>query len=175
MAIEVANMQNEIWNEILKENEDKRLREDGTLATSSKDIRRLLERFYDPILPANALRFHIQDVRGMPHKEAVTRTIAGKDITCTVAFANELSTKKWKKIPRPSGFFGPKWPPETVDDFLGCSTLGEPCMECEFDDSKETRHQQYEKWCAKMYDFWLDNIRLCEISKGPGTRPEGFG
>ncbi|KAH7413699.1 hypothetical protein DE146DRAFT_3357 [Phaeosphaeria sp. MPI-PUGE-AT-0046c] len=163
------DVQQAIFDDLMKENRGNRVhRRDGKTTTNSKDIRRLLEGMYNPVLPPDALCFHVQDAKGLPLREAVIRNIGGEDIACTVAFTNELSAKAWEKIERPSGFFGPKWPPETVDDLLGCSTLGEPCVECEFGDKKDNPHQQYEAWSAKMYDFWLDKIRLSQISEDAG-------
>lgn len=139
----------------------------GKLTVTAKQRRKLLEKIYDSSLPSNEVYFYTQTLGGLP-RERVDTKIGKRFIPCTVAFQNELPAREWEGVKRPPSFLGPKWPPKSVSDLLGCSTLKDICIECEFGDSKIENGKQYRIWSAKMYDFWLDNIRLYRVSDQVG-------
>jgi hypothetical protein len=133
-------------------------------------IRKLLRQFYDP-QPTTNIHFYIQNADGCPTAKVETQ-IAGESIPCTVAFTNELNASDWRSVEKPENFTGPKWPPRTVSDLLGCSTIKETCVECAFSEITIALGEVYLAWASQMYNFWLDNIRLCRIPavKGYGLK-----
>jgi hypothetical protein len=113
------------------------------------------------------LRFYIQDQQGCPTKKVPT-TLAGEDLECTLAFQNDLEADAWIEQDRPKTFKRLTWPPETVADLLGCSSLGDVCVLCATAPEEVTQDEQYEKWLNKMHDFWLDNLQINRCADGRG-------
>jgi hypothetical protein len=113
------------------------------------------------------LHFYIQDQDGCPTKKVPT-TLVGEDLECTVAFQNDLEADAWIEQDRPKTFKRLTWPPETVADLLGCSSLGDVCVLCATAPEEVTQDEQYEKWLNKMHDFWLDNLQINRCADGRG-------
>jgi hypothetical protein len=121
-----------------------------------------LRYLYDPRAIKGPINFYCQSPDGCPLAKVPSR-VAGETIHCTVASINQLRADIWKDQGRPEDFGASAWPPTVVAHLLGCSTVGDVCMQCKMKKSRIHTADEYLDWSAEMYSFWLDNIRLSRI------------
>jgi hypothetical protein len=133
---------------------------------TSRQISKQLRKLYDPWV-FDGLRFYTQDSDGCPLVKAETN-IAGVTQDCTVAFMNEMILTDWRSQDKPETFGELPWPPRQLADLLGCTSTEDICVQCAFKEQKILVGEEYLDWAAAMYNFWLDNIRLCDIPKVKG-------
>jgi hypothetical protein len=142
------------------------LKAGGHANLTSRQISKQLRKLYDPRV-FSGLRFHTQDVDGCPLVRTETK-IDGETRDCTVAFMNEISLADWKSLNKPRTIKGLPWPPKGLADLLGCKSTGDICVQCASQEQRILIGEEYIDWAAAMYNFWLDNIRLCDIPEVNG-------
>jgi hypothetical protein len=131
------------------------------------DVSGCIRALYDKRVIKDPLNFYCQSPDGRPLVKVSSR-VGGKVIYCIVAFKNELRADAWKNQKQLENFGTSTWPPIVVSDLLGCSTVGDVCIQCRLKGDQIQTGKEYRQWSIQMYDFWLDNIQLSTVARVKG-------